>query len=78
MFSLRRAEVRVATSDGIEQTIVMGRGAVRVSSRELLLEMEMSRAQRSEHSATVGRKKSTVADRLPENILMRLEEMRRG
>ena len=76
--SLRRAEVRVATSDGIEQTIVMGRGAVRVSSRELLLEMEMSRVQRSEHSASVGRKKSTVADRLPENILRRLEEMRRG
>ena len=76
--SLRRAEVRVATSDGIEQTIVMGRGAVRVSSRELLLEMEMSRAQRSEHSASVGRKKSTVADRLPENIRLRLEEMRRG
>ena len=51
--SLRRAEVRVATSDGIEQTIVMGRGAVRVSSRELLLEMEMSRAQRTEQSASV-------------------------
>jgi len=76
--SLRRAEVRVATSDGIEQTIVMGRGAVRVSSRELLLEMEMSRAQRTEQSASVGRRKSTVADRLPENILKRLEEMRRG
>lgn len=76
--SLRRVEVRVATSDGVEQTIVMGRGAVRLSSRELLLEMDQYRTQRSERASVVGTGKTTVADRLPENILARLEEMRRG
>ena len=36
--ALRRVELRVATSDSIEQTIAFGRGAVRLSSRELLME----------------------------------------
>lgn len=31
----RRHHVRVATSDGLEQLIIMGAGAVRVSAREL-------------------------------------------
>ena len=40
----RRKEVRVATSDNLEQTIVLGRGATRLSSRELLLEMQQVRS----------------------------------
>ena len=31
----RKHRVRVATSDGLEQLIIMGAGAVRVSAREL-------------------------------------------
>ena len=31
-----RLEIRVATSDNVEQTVVLGRGAIRLSSRELL------------------------------------------
>lgn len=77
--ALRRAEVRVATSDMVEQTIAFGRGAVRLSSRELLLEMDMAGTHReSAGSGSVGRKKSTVADRLPEEIRLRLEQMRKG
>lgn len=77
--ALRRAEVRVATSDMVEQTIAFGRGAVRLSSRELLLEMDMAGALReSAGSGSVGRKNSTVADRLPEEIRLRLEQMRKG
>lgn len=76
--SLRRIEVRVATSDGMEQTVVLGRGASRLSSRELLLKMQMAQSRRAEKSASAGQRKSTVADRLPEHIRKRLEEMRRG
>ena len=76
--ALRRAEVRVATSDSVEQTIVMGRGAVRVSSRELLLEMDTARNARGACVSSAGRRKSTVEDRLPPEIRRRLEEMRRG
>ena len=76
--SMRRAEVRVATSDLIEQTIAFGRGAGRISSRELLLEMDMATASRGGTMGSAGRRKTTVADRLPEEIRARLERMRRG
>lgn len=74
---LRRVEVRVATSDLLEQTIAFGRGAVRLSSRELLLEMDQLRSNRSDMAAPVRKPVSTVMDRLPEDIRRQLEEMRR-
>ena len=40
---LRRVEVRVASSDALEQTIVLGRGASRMSARELAMEMRQLR-----------------------------------
>ena len=72
----RRAEVRVATSDALEQTIVFGRGAIRISSRELLLEM---RQVRSSGVGSVSRpaKKSTIEDRLPAHILEKLRKIGR-
>lgn len=75
---LRRTEVRVATSDSLEQTIAFGRGAVRLSSRELLLEMDMARSTRGGEAKSSGSAKSTVADRLPPSVRERLEQMRRG
>ena len=75
---MRRAEVRVATSDFLEQTIAFGRGAGRISSRELLMEMDMARDVRGPKVSSTGKRSSTVADRLPEDIRMRLERMRRG
>ena len=76
--SMRRAEVRVATSDLVEQTIAFGRGAGRISSRELLIEMDMATANRGASMGTAGKRSSTVADRLPEEIRAKLERMRRG
>ena len=76
--SMRRAEVRVATSDLIEQTIAFGRGAGRISSRELLMEMDMATANRSGNMGSAGKRSNTVADRLPADIRERLERMRRG
>ena len=76
--SMRRAEVRVATSDMIEQTIAFGRGAGRISSRELLLEMDMATASRGTSMGSTGKRSNTVADRLPEEIRAKLEKMRRG
>lgn len=76
--SMRRAQVRVATSDNIEQTIAFGRGAERLSSRELLLEMDMASQDRGPKTGSTGKRTSTVADRLPEHIRLKLEQMRRG
>jgi predicted RNA-binding protein with PIN domain len=72
----RQAEVRVATSDALEQTIVLGRGATRLSSRELLLEMQQVRnsgVSRTQQTATL--KRSTVADRIPADIVERMRAM---
>jgi len=38
-------KVRVATSDAVEQTVTMGRGAVRIFSREFLMELSQVRTQ---------------------------------
>ncbi|MDD3921117.1 MAG: NYN domain-containing protein, partial [Eubacteriales bacterium] len=38
----QHAEVRVATSDGLEQVIVMGKGALRVSARTFIAELEQA------------------------------------
>ena len=76
--ALRRVEVRVATSDLIEQTIAFGRGAVRLSSRELLMEMDMANAARGPRTQSAGSRASTVAERLPAEIREKLEKMRRG
>ena len=35
--------VRVATSDAVEQTVTLGRGAERISSREFLIEITQTR-----------------------------------
>ena len=75
----RQAEVRVATSDALEQTIVLGRGAVRMSSRELLLEMQQVRdsgVTRTKQAATL--KRSMVEDRIPADVLERMRAMVRG
>ena len=73
-----RLRLRVATSDGVEQTIVMGRGAERVSARELLYELEREKGALGARGGAQARGKSTVMDRLPENVRQSLERMRRG
>lgn len=74
-----RLEIRVATSDNVEQTVILGRGATRLSSRELLYEMDQVRRQgAAEHAAPRVSAKDTVMDRLPESVRRKLDEMRRG
>lgn len=73
----RYREVRVATSDGVEQTVTMGRGAVRISSRELLI--ELTHVRRTGHAAHAqnGPRRNTVDGQLPEHVREALEKMRR-
>ena len=53
-------ELRVATSDGVEQMVVLGRGAVRMSARELLMEMDQVRRQGREGAQPVARDRKSV------------------
>lgn len=71
--------VRVATSDGLEQSQVLGTGAVRMTSREMLRELRQMRQQgMSTHEvATIGRK-SSLEMRLDSRTRDILEQMRRS
>lgn len=76
--SLGRLELRVASSDLLEQTIVLGTGATRVSARELLLEMSQARHARGKAVRAGPVKQGMLLDRLPEDVREQLERMRRG
>ena len=74
---LHRLEVRVASSDALEQTIVLGRGASRMSSRELML--EMSQLRETGIRRVIDRpaaRRTTIAERLSEDVRRRLDEMK--
>ena len=72
----RRVEVRVASSDGLEQTIVLGRGASRMSARELTMEMQQLRAAGIRQVEKPVSRGSPIMERLPQDVRERLEEMR--
>lgn len=71
--------VRVATSDGLEQSQVLGTGAIRMTSRELLIELRQQRSSGIEahRQQSLGRKQN-LAGRLSDDMLEALEKLRRG
>ncbi|MBQ9721537.1 MAG: NYN domain-containing protein [Oscillospiraceae bacterium] len=76
---LRRVEVRVASSDGLEQTIILGRGASRMSARELMLEMQQLRASGIQQVAQrPASRRNPIAEHLPPEVRQKLDEMRKG
>jgi uncharacterized protein len=70
-------EYFVATSDSLEQSIVLGRGGVRLSPRELAEDMERERRVHGVDKRKLI-KSNRLEDRLGEEILKRLEQMRCG
>ena len=78
--SLGRLELRVATSDGTEQTVVFGRGAVRISSRELIYEMRQAKQSGAQYAHPVSRTatRATIMEQMPDEMRARLEKLRRG
>lgn len=70
-------EARVATSDGVEQTIIMGRGAIRLSSRELLREMKLERVTGRERHTSARAGGGSIAAALSADQYAALEELRR-
>ncbi len=75
----RYRSVRVATSDGLEQSQVLSTGAARMTSRELLRELRQTRQQgyRAQRRPAVQEGKN-ISDQLPGGLRERLEKMRRG
>lgn len=68
----RVEKIRVATSDWVEQQIVLARGAARISARELYNEVkEMIRKRRKKEKLNIS-KKETLWDRLDPEIKNKL------
>lgn len=71
--------VRVATSDGLEQAQVLGSGATRMTSRELLRELRQLRQKGlDQHRQQNPLQKNALSARLPEDTRAVLEKLRRG
>ena len=70
--------VRVATSDGLEQLIILGNGATRISARELKNEVMASEQRlREQYINKRPPKNNMLADHLDSETLAWLEKMRR-
>ena len=69
----RQYDVRVATSDGVEQVVVMGRGASRISARELEIDVKNARRERNtQMEKTRVAKKHTLETLMDPDTLRKL------
>ncbi|MUT68169.1 NYN domain-containing protein [Paenibacillus sp. NEAU-GSW1] len=75
----RRRNLYVATSDLIEQHVAFGKGALRISARELLVDVEQSRKQ-IEHKLREEKpgKRNSLDGNLSLEVRSQLERLRRG
>lgn len=72
-------DVKVATNDYAEQQIVLGKGASRMSARELKLDLDSAKAKIREKTSSVGKKiqRNWLEDRIDKETLSKLENIRR-
>lgn len=72
--------VKVATNDYAEQQIVLGKGASRVSARELKLDVEEAKTKIKSKQVNSERKiqRNWLEDRLDKETLSKLENIRRN
>lgn len=71
-------DVTVATSDALEQIIIWGHGARRMSASELKADVEQARIEVRAFLQQKNSKKTRLLDHLDEEDARRLEEMRLG
>lgn len=73
-------DVKVATNDYAEQQIILGKGATRVSSRELKLDLESTKSKIIENNSSMKKKiqRNWLEERLDKETLSKLENIRRN
>lgn len=75
----RKNRVTVATSDALEQIIIWGQGAKRLSAPGLLEEIEQAREElRQEHLDKPVKDRNYLFDHLPEELAEQMENIRMG
>lgn len=73
----RKYVIRVATSDATEQVVIFGKGAVRMSARELQLEIKETEKQIKEtYQGKSAKSRNSLMDNLTPEMAKILEEMR--
>lgn len=71
-------KVRVATSDGLEQIIILGKGAQRISANDLLIEIRHAKKkQKEKYAENRPLKTNMLSDNLSPELRAQLESMRR-
>ncbi|MEG2985584.1 MAG: NYN domain-containing protein [Peptostreptococcaceae bacterium] len=73
-------DVKVATNDYAEQQIVLGKGASRISSRELKLDLDHAKSKIRQKNSSFGKKiqRNWLEERLDKETLSKLENIRRN
>lgn len=72
-------DVKVATNDYAEQQIVLGKGATRISARELKLDLDHAKSKIRENNSSFTKKiqRNWLEERLDIETLSKLENIRR-
>ena len=70
-------QISVATSDSVEQSVVQGLGAARISAREFKIQIENARGSRQNYVESLPRR-SPLESRVDPGIYDKLEKIRRG
>lgn len=71
-------QVYVATSDYLEQRTIFSRGALRISARELYMELEQMDTNVQEQLEAQSQKQVSTKINLEEDVRKKLERLRRG
>ncbi|MBQ8803570.1 MAG: TetM/TetW/TetO/TetS family tetracycline resistance ribosomal protection protein [Tyzzerella sp.] len=75
----KKYQVKVATSDALEQMIIIGQGAHRISARDLLTEIKlMNQEIREEHLEKTKKTSSYLFEGLPEELADFMDDVRMG
>lgn len=73
----RQYDVKVATSDKLEQVIILGKGATRLSARDLEKEIQETNAEiKKEHLEKIKTSKNRLFDNLDPALAQYLEKIR--
>lgn len=74
----RKTQIHVATSDFTEQWVIFGQGALRISARELLNEMNVIENKIEKNVKKIQEKKPVSKIQLSEEVAEIFEKWRRG
>ncbi len=74
----RRKKVKVATSDWMEQQIVLGRGGTRISARELKLEIDSVKKTIKRKNKKNNKTNDMLIGRLDPKLVEKLEKWRKN